>query len=81
MQDQKRPETISGTESEAARGPREIDETALEDVNGGGLLDAEPGTFGTAPRYIGETEKSVWKAPAGQEITHDPAFENWAARK
>ena len=63
---------------------------ALDDVHGGGLMDAEPGTFGfeavtlerglgpahtpewtdhnpSDPGYVGETEKNVWKAPAGQE--------------
>ena len=30
------------------------------------LNDSDPG-------YVGETEKNVWKAPAG--LTHDPVFE------
>lgn len=37
-----------------------LPETSLDRMAGGGLLDAEPGTFGTAPpRYIGETEKNL----------------------
>lgn len=63
--------------------PEVIADTALEMVDGGGLLDTSAGTFGFEPitlergakvRYIGETEKNVWKAPAG--VTHDEAFED-----
>lgn len=79
-----------------------LTDAALDEVQGGGLLDAEPGTFGfeavtlergirraggrlpghtpewtdhndADPGYIGETEKNVWKAPAG--VTRDTEFE------
>ena len=58
--------------------PEAIEETELDAVNGGGLLDTESGTFGFEPitlergvkaPYIGETEKGVWKAPAGLDAS------------
>ena len=73
-----------------------LDDEALDQVQGGGLMDSEAGTFGfeaitlergvrgaggrvpgqtrewtdhnpSDPGYVGETEKNVWKAPAGTE--------------
>ena len=47
-----------------------LDDDALDRTCGGGLLDTEAGTFGAKSRYIGETEKGIWKAPAGLRVTH-----------
>ena len=63
--------------------PEPMDDADLDTVSGAGLLDSEPGTFGAKPAgfepvtlergAVGETEKSVWKAPAG--VTHSTEFE------
>ena len=62
--------------------PKPLDDAQMDQVEGGGLMDTNAGTFGFEPvtmergaqaPYIGETEKNVWKAPAG--VTHDTEFE------
>ncbi|MBY8977234.1 hypothetical protein KHP62_15555 [Rhodobacteraceae bacterium NNCM2] len=50
--------------------PQEISDPSLDVVTGGGLSAPSPQTKigqGGVPstQYIGETEKNVWKAPAG----------------
>ncbi|MEM0989955.1 MAG: hypothetical protein AAGK00_13840 [Pseudomonadota bacterium] len=54
-------------------GPKPVPEGALEDIQGGGLLDSQAGTFGNTPKpakggvtapYIGETEKNLAKLRA-----------------
>ena len=53
--------------------PARVADADLDGVEGGGLTDTQPGPTGYEPvtlerglakRYIGETEKNVWKAPA-----------------
>ena len=60
MTEDKKPEALED---------QELPDDALDDVQGGGLLDAEPGTFGAK----GRTREGVWKAPAGVDatITHE----------
>ena len=63
--------------------PKPLDDAQMDQVEGGGMTGSDPGTSGYEPvtlergaraPYIGETEKNVWKAPAG--VTHDTEFEN-----
>ncbi|MEL7467050.1 MAG: hypothetical protein AAFN27_01265 [Pseudomonadota bacterium] len=65
---------MSDKTKRAAGGPaltiEALDDDALDRTCGGGLLDTEAGTFGAKSRYIGETEKGVWKAPAGLRVTY-----------
>ena len=44
--------------------PDALSDTDLDGIQGGGLLDAEPGGFGA--RHT-DGPRGVWKAPAGTE--------------
>lgn len=67
--------------------PRKVPEDDLDVVQGGGRVPAHTPEWTNRaegdPGYIGETEKNVWKAPAGTEasLTHDVQFEHWAKRR
>ena len=53
--------------------PETVVDDALDDAQGGGVFETPAGGWGgrwsdhdaSDPGYIGETEKNVWKAPAG----------------
>lgn len=65
---------------EGGASAKALNDADLDAASGGGLLDAEAGAFGANGRRNAGTEKGVWKAPAGLEVTHDPEFETWASR-
>lgn len=54
--------------------PEELAETDLDAASGGASRPALAGGADTRPGYVGETEKNVWKAPAGV-IRGDPKIE------
>ena len=55
--------------------PEKLNDSDLDGAEGGGVFGTPSGGWGSRwsdhnpsdPGYIGETEKNVWKAPAGTE--------------